>query len=365
MAVLQSRPRLVNLACIVVASVYVVAVLQEMFYVLDQDHCIYCVHCRHFPLVPAVLHEQSLSLMAKTELHLQPPAQPSTPKKAKPAVSEPDLIAGPEVIGREISVFQGSVKNPEWWDGRVVEFNSEAAQHLVRYHREHRSEQWLHLDGQPFQWKGSPPPTAAPNPSVKGIRLNDSLLGRKVKVFWPAMSKWYLGCIKEYDPHASKHTIKYKDGEIKIHALRNEAVWWLDTSDAKSNPSSPKSRSHSTSTRNASPDVRGPAKRHSRSSGRTSGGSSGRHGRQQQNTTADTLHHQPATDVQAAAASEPKPEGSTGTDAKGAAGAEGCSAAERDCHSGVFAAASGNADTDAENEYASQHSRRQDAAGVI
>ena len=302
--------------------------------------------------------------MAKTELRLQPPAQPGSPKKAKSAVSEPNLIAGPEVIGREISVFQGSVKNPEWWDGRVVEFKPEAAQHLVRYHREHRSEQWLHLNGQPFQWKGSPPPTAAPNPSVKGIRLNDSLLGRKVKVFWPAMSKWYLGCIKEYNPHASRHTIKYKDGEIKTHALRNEAVWWLDTPDSKSSPSSPKSRAHSSTTRNASPDVRGPAKRQSRSSGRTSGGSSDRQGRQQHSTTAETLHHQPASDVQAAVASEAKPERLTAADAKCGADAAECSAAERDCHSGVFAAASGNADTDAENGYASQHSRRQDAAGV-
>ena len=168
--------------------------------------------------------------MAKTELYGQSPSQQQTssPRKVKPAVSEPELVAGQEVVGREISVFQGSVKNPEWWDGKVIEFNSNSAQHLIRYHKAHSSEEWLQLSGQPFQWKGSPPSGAAPNPTVKGIKLNDSILGRKVKVFWPTMCKWYLGSIKEYDPHSSRHTIKYKDGEVKDHALRNEAVWWLD-----------------------------------------------------------------------------------------------------------------------------------------
>ena len=300
--------------------------------------------------------------MAKTELHPQLQSQPASPKKSKSAVNEPELIAGPEVIGREISVFQGSIKNPEWWDGRIVEFKPESAQHLVRYHREHRSEHWISLNGQPFQWKGSLPPTAAPNPSVKGIRLNDSLLGRKVKVFWPAMSKWYLGCIKEYDPHANEHTIKYKDGEVKIHALRHEAVWWLDTADTRT-PSSPKSRGHSTSARTA--NAHATAKHQSHSSGRTctSGGSSGRHALHQHSTTAETSHQQSVSDLQAPA-SRAKLEDRAKTGAKSVAGAKASAAAERDCHSGVFAAASGNADTDAENGYASQHSRRPDAAGM-
>ena len=298
--------------------------------------------------------------MAKTDLH---PQQPASPRKPKSAVNEPELIAGPEVVGREISVFQGSIKSPEWWDGRVIEFKPDSSQHLVRYHREHRSEHWIHLSRQPFQWKGSPPPTAAPNPSVKGIKLNDSLLGRKVKVFWPAMSKWYLGCIKEFDPHASKHTIKYKDGEVKIHALRHEAVCWLDAPDAKTPPSPSKSRGHSTSGHAAKAPA--PAKHPARSSGctRTSGGSSDKPGPHHHSTTAETSHHQSVTDLQASE-SHAKPEARVNVGAKSATGTEASAAAERDCHSGVFAAASGNADTDAENGYASQHSRRPDAAGA-
>lgn len=298
--------------------------------------------------------------MAKTELNVQ---QPASPRKPKAATGEPEVIAGPEVVGREISVFQGSSKNPEWWDGRIVEFKPDSLQHLVRYQREHCSEQWIHLSGQPFQWKGSPPPTAAPNPSVKGIKLNDSLLGRKVKVFWPAMSKWYLGCIKEFDPHASKHTIKYKDGEVKIHALRHEAIWWLDAPDAKTPPSPSKSRGHSTSAHTAK--AHATAKHPARSSGRTctSGGSSDRPPPHQHSTTAETSHQQSATDLRPSE-SRVKPEGRAKAEAKSAAGTEASAAAERDCHSGVFAAASGNADTDAENGYASQHSRRPDAAGA-
>lgn len=299
--------------------------------------------------------------MAKTVLH---PQQPASPRKSKTATNEPELIAGAEVVGREISVFQGSIKNPEWWDGRLVDFKPDSSQHLVRYHREHRSEQWIQLSAQPFQWKGSPASTAAPNPSVKGIKLNDSLLGRKVKVFWPAMSKWYLGCIKEFDPHASQHTIKYKDGEVKIHALRHEAVWWLDPPDAKTPPSPVKSRGHSTSSHTAKANAS--AKHQARSSGRTctSGGSSDRPGPPQHSTTAETSHQLSATDLPASV-SHAKPEGrAKKAAAKSAVGIEASAAAERDCHSGVFAAASGNADTDAENGYASQHSRRQDAAGA-
>ena len=298
--------------------------------------------------------------MAKPDLH---PQQPGSPRKPKAATNEPELIAGSEVVGREVSVFQGSIKNPEWWDGKIVEFKPDSSQHLVRYHREHRSEQWIHLSGQPFQWKGSPPPTAGPNPSVKGIKLNDSLLGSKVKVFWPAMSKWYLGCIKEFDPHASKHTIKYKDGEVKIHALRHEAIWWLDTPGAKTPPSPSKSRGHSTSAHTAK--AHASAKHPARSSGRTctSGGSSDKPAPHQHSTTAETSHQQSDTHLQASE-SHAKPEGRAKVGAKSAAGTEASAAAERDCHSGVFAAASGNADTDAENGYASQHSRRPDAAGA-
>lgn len=155
--------------------------------------------------------------------------QPASPKQAATAVPQPKLIVGSEAIGREISVFQSDAQHAEWWDGKVTEFSKDSGQHLVRYHgREHRTQQWLQLNAQPFQWKSIPPATAASNPTVKGVHLNDSIIGRKVKVFWPAMSKWYLGHVKEYDAKSGRHTIKYKDGEVKDYALRHEAIWWLD-----------------------------------------------------------------------------------------------------------------------------------------
>lgn len=309
--------------------------------------------------------------MAKTELYSQPHPQQQggSPKKGKPAVSEPALVAGQEVVGREISVFQGSVKNPEWWDGKVMGFNAESAQHQVRYHREHTPEQWLQLSGQPFQWKGRPPSSAAPNPTVKGMKLNDSILGRKVKVFWPTMCKWYLGCIKQYDAHAGRHTIKYKDGEVKDHNLRNEAVWWLEASTEAALPSSsPRSKGHSSSSRGVSPDACLLVKRQSRSTGRTSGGSSDRHRRQQHSTTAETSHKSQTDTKSGATLAEPDAAGpqtsAAQTESGGKAVGEASGDADRDCHSGIFAAASGNADTDAENGYASQHSHRQDPAGA-
>ena len=311
--------------------------------------------------------------MAKTELYTQSHSQQQTvsPKKAKQAVCEPKLVAGQEVVGREISVFQGSIKNPEWWDGKVVEFKPESAEHLVRYHREHRSAEWLQLSGQPFQWKGNPPSSSAPNPTVKGIKLNDSILGRKVKVFWPTMCKWYLGCIKEYDPHAGRHTIKYKDGEVKDYALRNEAVLWLDDLDAKVACSSPRSGGHSTGSRGQSPDTRLLGKRQSRSTGPTSGASSGKHRHQQHSTTAETSHRASQSNPKSGTTSAAAEADTAGpqtdraqTENRARGGAEPSAAADRDCHSGTFAAASGNADTDAEDGYASQHSQRQHPTGM-
>ena len=312
--------------------------------------------------------------MAKTDVT----HTPSSPlKKSKPTIAEPELIAAQEVVGREISIFQGSAKHPEWWDGKVVDFNADTAEHLIRYHREHRSEQWLELSRQPFQWKGKPPSSSAPNPTVKGIKLNDSILGRKVKVFWPTMSKWYLGCIKEYDAQTGQHTIKYKDGEVKDHALRNEAVWWLDSTDAKGTCSSPTSKGHSTASRGNSPDARQNSRRRHRSTGQGSGTTSSGYGVQQHSTTAETSHthtahkSQSKTDLRSGTAAVVEHKAAEPQTAVASADvamkgkAESSAAADRDRHSGIFAAASGNADTDAENGYASQHSQLHDCAGEL
>lgn len=216
-------------------------------------------------------------------LHSQ--QQPASPKHAVTTTPEPKVIAGPEVLDCELSVFQTEGKHAEWWDGKVTEFNSDSGQHLVWYHgREHRTQQWLQLSDQPFQWKSTPPSTAAPNPTVEGIKLNDSLLGRKVKVFWPAMSKWYLGHIKEFDAKTGRHTIKYRDGEVKDHNLRHEAVWWLESNtDLRVAVSSNRSKGLSAGSHSAN---QGAHKQPAHSTGRTAAASTDSPNHRQKHTLA-------------------------------------------------------------------------------
>ena len=222
--------------------------------------------------------------------HSHSQQQPASPKQAT-AVPEPKLVFGQEALGREISVFQSGAKQAEWWDGKVTEFNSDSGQHLVQYHgREHRAQQWLQLNEQPFQWKSAPASTAASSPTVKGINLDDSILGRKVKVFWPAMCKWYLGHIKEFDAKSGRHTIKYKDGEIKDYALRHEAVWWLDgTTDIKL-AASPRSKGRSAGSHSGNQGLR---KQPTQSTGRTPAATDASKHRQKRTLAAELL--QPPT----------------------------------------------------------------------
>ncbi len=50
----------------------------------------------------------------------------------------------------------------------------------------------------------------------------------QVKVFWPGMCKWYAGRVGAYDAQTGQHTILYRDGDVKQHALQHEALLWTD-----------------------------------------------------------------------------------------------------------------------------------------
>ena len=54
------------------------------------------------------------------------------------------------------------------------------------------------------------------------------MLGVQVKVFWPAMCRWYAGRVGSFDAAAGQHTILYKDGDVQRLTLEHEAVQWLD-----------------------------------------------------------------------------------------------------------------------------------------
>ena len=50
----------------------------------------------------------------------------------------------------------------------------------------------------------------------------------QVKVFWPAMGRWYIGKVKTFDAKSGKHTVQFKDGDKREYIMRHEAVVWLD-----------------------------------------------------------------------------------------------------------------------------------------
>ena len=50
----------------------------------------------------------------------------------------------------------------------------------------------------------------------------------QVKVFWPAMGRWYIGRVSAFDGKTGRHTVQFKDGDKREYTLRHEAVVWLD-----------------------------------------------------------------------------------------------------------------------------------------
>ena len=50
----------------------------------------------------------------------------------------------------------------------------------------------------------------------------------QVKVFWPAMGRWYIGKVSTFDAKSGKHTVQFKDGDKREYTMRHEAVVWLD-----------------------------------------------------------------------------------------------------------------------------------------
>ena len=156
-------------------------------------------------------------------------AEAAGPSSANPArarvVAKPPTawLYGEEVQGRKVEVLWEHVG--EWFEGRVGEYDAERDQHRVAY--TDGDVEWVRLGKRRFRWRSNPRPGCAANPSFKGSPRGRSAVGRKVRVFWPAMGKWYIGSIKDYDADKGEHLVAYKDGERQSLQLRNEPIQWL------------------------------------------------------------------------------------------------------------------------------------------
>ncbi|PRW60087.1 Histone-lysine N-methyltransferase ATX2 [Chlorella sorokiniana] len=141
------------------------------------------------------------------------------------------VVYGKEVVGRQVGVW--SAKAADWPKAVVAQFNGAADQHLLRYLERpagsiKHHEEWVCLARTRFQWLAAPPPQAKPNPSWDGAPRGDDAVGYKVKVFWPGMSKWYVGKIMSFDPKTKLHSVKYRDGDTAELELRHEAVQYIE-----------------------------------------------------------------------------------------------------------------------------------------
>ncbi|XP_078443339.1 sister chromatid cohesion protein PDS5 homolog C-like [Wolffia australiana] len=76
------------------------------------------------------------------------------------------------------------------------------------------------------------------------LKYDDSLVGRKVKVWWPDDAKFYPGVIVAYYPNTKKHKVLYADGDKETLLLKNERFEFVGGVKSKEeNSSTPESTS--------------------------------------------------------------------------------------------------------------------------
>lgn len=108
------------------------------------------------------------------------------------------LVAAAEVVGRPLAVW--SQKLLDWPKAVVAAYRAETSEHLIRFQEppadQQPREQWVRLGSTRFQWLREQPESAAPNPTYAGSPHDDDCVGRRIKVFWPGMGRWYQGKVR-------------------------------------------------------------------------------------------------------------------------------------------------------------------------
>ncbi|KAK3154613.1 hypothetical protein QOZ80_2BG0192870 [Eleusine coracana subsp. coracana] len=64
--------------------------------------------------------------------------------------------------------------------------------------------------------------------------LDSSLLGARIKVWWPDDKAFYKGVVESYDAASKRHKVAYDDGDVEVLLLRNEK--WEFISEGKEAP---------------------------------------------------------------------------------------------------------------------------------
>ncbi|KAF0891845.1 hypothetical protein E2562_011020 [Oryza meyeriana var. granulata] len=62
----------------------------------------------------------------------------------------------------------------------------------------------------------------------KNKNLDGSLVGSRIKVWWPVDKKFYKGVVKSFDVSSKKHKVVYDDGDVERLHLKNEKWEFID-----------------------------------------------------------------------------------------------------------------------------------------
>eukprot|EP00934_Nitzschia_sp_Nitz4_P003372 Nitzschia sp. Nitz4//scaffold78_size91513//77999//79602//NITZ4_004938-RA/size91513-snap-gene-0.129-mRNA-1//1//CDS//3329558157//3362//frame0 len=57
--------------------------------------------------------------------------------------------------------------------------------------------------------------TGAANPSLRARFCANCMIGKKVRVFWPVDSSWYVGTVQRYDANTGEHLLRYDDDDTE------------------------------------------------------------------------------------------------------------------------------------------------------
>ena len=168
------------------------------------------------------------------------------PTSPPPADGLPPLVAGAEAVGRRIALAppSGGGEPEEWPVGVVAAFDAARGRHRVELdnadaaappragRRRARSEEggpdsaWALLSACRFAWL-DPHASSSRNPTFSPAAPSGAAaVGRRVRVFWPAMGRWYAGRVTGDAGDGDHHRVTYADGDVQTLALAREAVVW-------------------------------------------------------------------------------------------------------------------------------------------
>lgn len=130
---------------------------------------------------------------------------------------------GSEVVGRTISLCRS---RGAWANASIQAFDAATAKHTLCM--EGGEIRVVSLGSCKFKWSSRPGPRDPPNPSWASAPRAQAAIGCRVRVFWPAMGRYYTGVVKSYDPVTGMHRVDYSDGDSAEHNMRHEATLWLE-----------------------------------------------------------------------------------------------------------------------------------------